>query len=211
MPGAGAETPHRISLRHSARLLRPPPGGNDRVPREALCWPQALPPGGGVGETRAPPAVEPVGGTELARSSDRSFRPQSSRSGANAARREWLTWGRAGNGMNRRNPPLRRTRCAMQGRVMDGRLSAGIRMRAGRPRSQGGLVSGVCVVDRRQPQLRSSHLTHNAAGGQDFLLNAPRRQPGVRMEPLGEIFLVFLRVSPWITLFPLGLAFVPSR
>ena len=40
----------------------PPQGGSDRVLLEALCWPQALPPGGGVGETRAPPAVEPVGG-----------------------------------------------------------------------------------------------------------------------------------------------------
>ncbi len=37
----------------------PPQGGSDRVLLEAMCWPQALPPGGGVGETRAPPAVEP--------------------------------------------------------------------------------------------------------------------------------------------------------
>ena len=48
-------------------------------------WPKRLlqasstPPG--VGETRAPPAVEPVGGTELARSSDRRLCPQSSRRG----------------------------------------------------------------------------------------------------------------------------------
>ena len=59
------------------------------IEQYAPCRPRlSLPPGGGVGETRAPPAVEPVGGTESARTPHRSFRPQSSRSGANAASRE---------------------------------------------------------------------------------------------------------------------------
>ena len=56
------------------------------IGQKTLCKPQqSLPPGGGIGETRAPPAVEPVGGTESARSPDGRSIPQPSRRGANAA------------------------------------------------------------------------------------------------------------------------------
>ena len=55
----------------------------------AVCTQESLPPGGGVGETRARPQSNRWGGgTELARSSVRRFRPRSSRWGVYAAFRE---------------------------------------------------------------------------------------------------------------------------
>jgi len=100
-----------------------------------LCRPrESLPPGGGVGETRAPPAVEPVGGTESARTPHRRVSPQSSRRGAKASvppAQGLAPWKKFARGRSWR---------AGQGSAVDGRLFAAIRMRAGRPRSRVGIL-----------------------------------------------------------------------
>ena len=63
------------------------------IGQEVSCRPrESLPPGGGVGEARALPAVEPVGGTEPAGSPDGRVSPRSSRRGANAASRRHKAW-----------------------------------------------------------------------------------------------------------------------
>ena len=97
--------------------------------------PLSLPPGGGVGETRAPPAVEPVGGTEPARSPDRRSSPQKS-------------WHSLGHLLHPGRPATAAGLCygpahaVSGGRVagcrIAGKLSGRLRgcMRAGRPRSR---------------------------------------------------------------------------
>ena len=117
VPTQGVIAPHRISLRLPARLLRLPLKGGvmfgtDRIHplrhkpqtwftscpgigQEVSCWPQVSLLPGGVGETRAPPAVEPVGGTESARLPPRRSSPPSSRRGAmrrSETRQMLVTW-----------------------------------------------------------------------------------------------------------------------
>ena len=59
--GSRDPPPHQPSPFGSASAT-PPQGGSDRVLLEALCRPQSLPPGGGVGETRARPQSNRWGG-----------------------------------------------------------------------------------------------------------------------------------------------------